>query len=506
MDNCNPKKLILTILSVILSVMTLTTVISASNMNGLGVSSDRVAPGDTFTVYVDVPPSANADTAYIKVEFDASAFEVVSWSPAMSGAVTNSGDGFFVLTAANAFRDIALGSGYRAEAVISVRYGAARGTYSFRLTEHSISYISDDGIDYVEVWQPAVTEVAVSIGDRSASDTTAASTSSSAAAPGAVTSRITPSWDDDDTTSVTRVTTSYNYNYNTPTVATQYIYTSRLTQPAPGVSYTQPTVDIPADTLSPTDGYDADTTQVPTYTAPSGDGEIELFDETAELDTYLVAETERSAASTKNNDAAEIPVTEIELRSKLNGLTSGKTVISTQREFFGGSVDILLSNTDSSETYARSALKSLGLSGSAYYAFDISISDMASDGQIHSLPGGYIDFWVPVPRSLSGGGYTLRVYHIENGRPTLVSANAAADGGTRIYFRAYEFSPYMIVGITNGTESMVVPSNTVPAAGNDGARNPHTGTAAAILLPAAFGGCFVLLRRNKGRKRSGRRK
>ena len=489
--------------------MTFTTVIAASNMNGLGVSSDRVAPGDTFTVTVSVPPAANADTAFIKVEFDASAFEVMTWDPSISGGVSNSGDGFFVLTAANASRDIALGSGYEASALLAVRRGAALGTYSLRLTQHSFTYIGDSGIDYYELWQPAVTEVAVSVVDRTAGDTTVTTTSPAVNSPTPATSRIDPLQYDDDIPGGVQTQPTYS---TTPSVTTQFIYTSRITDPAPGVSYTQPVVDIPSDAITPTDGYDADTTAVPTYMEPddevilSGDGEIELFGEEMETDTNLTAVTGKPSYSPENNGASGTPVIDIELSSELKGLTPGKTVISTKKEYFGSSVEIVLSNTRSSETYAATALKSLGMSGSACYAFDISLYDKASGGQIHSLAGGSIDFWVPVPESLPGDRYDLRVYRVEGGRPTLVSANAAADDGKRIYFRASEFSPYMIVGIAKNMESLIVPSDTVPAAGNDGARNPHTGTAAAILLPAAFGGCFVLLKKGKSRKRTSRRK
>ena len=164
-----PFTSILIVFCIILSVLTLNIFIFAADINGISVSSDTAAAGDEITVTIYAPPAQNADTAFIKVEFDSSVFEVVKWEPTVANAIYNSGEGFFVVTSANASRAIQLGSGYRDTAVIAVKRNAPDGDHKFTLTQHSLSYIDDSGFKSVELWNPAVTEVTVHIGRSSGS-------------------------------------------------------------------------------------------------------------------------------------------------------------------------------------------------------------------------------------------------------------------------------------------------------------------------------------------------
>ncbi|MBQ8614396.1 MAG: hypothetical protein IJ416_09300, partial [Ruminiclostridium sp.] len=136
----------------------------AAEVSGLSVSDNELTVGDDFEVYVNVPAnSENADTASLKVEFDASAFEVKSWEPVVSGGTAGKGDGYFSLAAANAERKIDLSSGLIFKAVMSVKNGAKTGSYNFKLTKSSFSYVADNGYEYIELWSPEVKSISVKV-------------------------------------------------------------------------------------------------------------------------------------------------------------------------------------------------------------------------------------------------------------------------------------------------------------------------------------------------------
>lgn len=162
----------------------------AADVNGISISAGELSPGDTFTVTVSVPPSGNADTGSVEVNFSASAFEVTSWEPGISGGIVNSGDGFFVVAAANASRVIDLSAGLELKATLRVKSSATGGSYSFLLTRHNFSYVSDSGTDQIDLWNPDVTKAEVTVDGSSAAgspeDTTAAAEMTAAAEEEAV--------------------------------------------------------------------------------------------------------------------------------------------------------------------------------------------------------------------------------------------------------------------------------------------------------------------------------
>jgi hypothetical protein len=78
------------------------------------------------------------------------------------------------------------------------------------------------------------------------------------------------------------------------------------------------------------------------------------------------------------------------------------------------------------------------------------------------------------------------------------------NGVQKIRFTVNSFSPYMFVGGkkssgggNGGNNGMVAPGGSKT---NPGSANPHTGVAAAILIPAALTGCLILAKKH-GRRR-----
>ena len=160
------KKIFVRALSLLVSfaaALTMSVCACAAGSNGIYASKSVLARGERFTVTINIPPMANADTASIKAEFDANAFEVLSWSPTLANSVSNYGSNFFIVTSANADRNIDLSRGVELSAVVSVKSTAPDGNYAFILKQHSLSYVNDNGYDYTELWTPSVTTANVRI-------------------------------------------------------------------------------------------------------------------------------------------------------------------------------------------------------------------------------------------------------------------------------------------------------------------------------------------------------
>ena len=137
----------------------------AEDANGIVVSETALMQGDEFTLSLVVPPTEDADTASVKIRFDASAFEGLEWNPQVSGGFSNLTDGLIALSAANADRYIKLGDGLTLTAKMKVRDDAPDGYYDFVLSENSFCYVMEDGWTFKEVWFPETTSVTVKVGD-----------------------------------------------------------------------------------------------------------------------------------------------------------------------------------------------------------------------------------------------------------------------------------------------------------------------------------------------------
>lgn len=137
--------------------------ISASSDNGITASSTNLAPGSVFTLSVVIPEAADADNASIQVNFDSTAFEVVSWKPEIPNGVYNSGSDFFTVAAASSTRAIKLEEGLTLKAQMRVKEEAEKGLYKFNLTKCSLSFYDENIEDYVELWDPEVLTITVSV-------------------------------------------------------------------------------------------------------------------------------------------------------------------------------------------------------------------------------------------------------------------------------------------------------------------------------------------------------
>lgn len=137
--------------------------ISASSDNGITASSANLAPGSVFTLSIVIPEAADASNASIQVNFDSSAFEVVSWKPEIPNGVYNSGSDFFTVAAASSSRAIKLEEGLTLKAQMRVKEDAEKGLYKFNLTKSSVSFYDENIEDYVELWEPEALTITVSV-------------------------------------------------------------------------------------------------------------------------------------------------------------------------------------------------------------------------------------------------------------------------------------------------------------------------------------------------------
>ncbi len=137
--------------------------VGAEAVSGISASKTELSPSEEFFVEIVVPPAENADTASLLVEFDENVFEVIEWKSDIAGGISNSGEGFFGLSAANAERNIELGSGIVLSAKMKVRTEASEGEYSINLVKSSFCYVMDNGYEFKELWFPETTEIIVKI-------------------------------------------------------------------------------------------------------------------------------------------------------------------------------------------------------------------------------------------------------------------------------------------------------------------------------------------------------
>ena len=162
------EKYIAALLSAILLICVSSAAAYADAPNGVSVSDASLKPGGEFTITLTVPPTENADTASVKLSYDEGAFEVLDWSPVVSGGITNAADGMIILLAANVLRSIDLGPGLTLTAKMRVKDNAPDGEYTFELKEHSFCYVDDTGYNFNEVWFPEETAVTVTVGETAA--------------------------------------------------------------------------------------------------------------------------------------------------------------------------------------------------------------------------------------------------------------------------------------------------------------------------------------------------
>ena len=462
---CRMFKLILSVLCAVTALAAVSVTAFAASVNGISVSGSDLRPGDTFTVTLGVPAAEAADTASLRVEFDPSVFEVVTWTPNLTNGYYNSGDSFIALTSANATRAIDLSRGAEFTATLAVKRSASSGTYPIKLVSSSFSYVKDNGYEYVELWTPSVTDASVRI----------ASSSS-----GTPTSSVTTS--------------------QTPVITTS---SSAASQPA--VSSANATASAAATTKTTTakSDTDADTTIKPGETAAPPNDDDEDEDEVPVSGNVVISTDDDDDGETTSPAVPDKKSVSVTYKAALGGLPDGKIHISTRSAVFDRDTEIRLTGTGKADDSALKALRELGLGKHDHYAFDISLYDSAANKRMNTLTGGHIEFAIPVPKKLLSAVDDLDVYHISGGRAQRINSSIAfTNGQYRIEFSASDFSTYMIVDMT-GELADFTQASIADTSGTGSGLNPHTGVTAAVTVPAALVGCALLSRKIiKKRKRT----
>ncbi len=453
---------------------------SAASVNGISVSKSELTPDDVFDLIISVPPAANADTAFIRVEFDASAFDAVSWAPNVHNCIYNCGAGFLVLTSANAARDIDLSHGLEISATMHVHRNASSGNYNFRLTEHSLSYVADNGYEYIELWQPAAEYASVNI-----------------------TSSVTPSVGN----TVTENTSTQSQN-NTSTQSQNNTSTSDL-NPADYSSnddVTTPSITGSGNTTTESTNNSGDHTSVNNQTNVE-DEEVEVI----ENDNDDAPASAASTGTVTTPTAGKTDTATVSMTSSLKSIT-GTIKISTDPKFFNSDAEIRFTCTPTTESEAKAAINSTGQKFSAYYPFDISIYDASSNGKLVLPTNGYIDFSFPIPSVIKSKN--ICVFHVNQGVPELLSSTVSSvDGSDTVNFRAKSFSTYIIAELDTGYTEPAAgtlnnnnSTNNTPAVSSGNTvgtpANPRTGVTAAVTVPTLLVGCVVLSRKVFKRKRT----
>lgn len=444
----------------------------ADRVKGGGISSSvsSVKRGATFSVYIKVPSiQAYADTASILAEFDPALFDVVSWVPSMPGAVRNSGAGFFSLAASNADKVIDLNGGITLKADLHVKQNAPITTGVISLNKSSLAFVEDNGYDYRELWEPAITSARVSILQ---ADGSGPRPSVPIIPSGTVTQ--TPAQTAANTTASTTRTTSRT--------------TARTAAPVTVEDSDEDTTE-PADDNwedDPDDGFFDDDPFIDPEPPTDDEYEPEFPD------------TDENGSGRKGGKRVNVA-----LQQDLSGLGGEKIRIKTKYEFFEHDIIIMITDLPDNDPDAVSALKILGMSGNDIYPFDVSVFDTYTNSYIKALPdGGYIDITVPLPRSMSAYAEDIVLYHIVNGSPAKIySSIVTEDGVKKITFRLNSFSPFMLVNtVSTAAPEIIMPRDTA-APGSSGVVNPATGAAAAIGIPAVLTGCVFLARKTKIRRK-----
>ncbi len=527
---------------------------------GIRISADKVTANETFNVYVRVPAIAkNAERVNMKVVFNEDVFSVLSVEPSFPGASTTIGNGYFSIVS-DRDSDIYLGGGLTITATVRAK-NAVSESYMFRLADASFSY--GEGTSRKELWTPLTERASVTLVGSGASDDPyglvhgggiyVSPTRAGIGETFNVLVSVPPIRFNADCASF-RV----DYDPNTfelvnwePYVVGGYATSgfgyfgvnatnsSKVIDLSDGKTFTAK-MRVRTDaytgnyqfelsgngfTYRKDNGYEIQKLWIPdTYYANvyvyygSGyarDDKDEPIDSNKPGVTVVDPSDPNGGTSPSSSDTTIRPPDDdapvyipgnditIGLDTELDGLSDSRIVIKTKKQFFGHDVLVIIRRTSDSETAASYALSSLGLTNNKSYAFDISVYDTVTGQYIHSLGDGYITFDIPVPTAMLSDLSSLRLYHNAGGVPQRLDAALIYENGVqKIRFTANSFSPYMFVGgrksSDNGGSGMIVPGGSKQ---DPGTANPHTGVAAAIIIPAALTGCVVLARKQSKRRR-----
>ena len=424
-----------------------------SDVYGISVYPVRAKPRELFDVYVTIPAmNASADKIDIRVEYNPSVFELLSWDPGF-GTVDN-GWNWFGFKAGYGNIDLSKGLTFKAQMRSSA---AARDRYAFNLTHSTLSN------EYVNnMWEPQNKTAYIYISDTAVPD-------DSGDPRVTVASERTPA---PGTTAATR----------DPNVT---ISDSDTTRP---VDVGDNRYDDDGDEIynNNDDGTEINNSNDDT-TVPSARG-INIY-----LDAILNGIAERNIdASTKKKFFSGDTV--IMMRNTNEAENSARAAL--QKLDLSGhriySFDVSVRDI-ASGTYIHDL-------GNGYIDITMPVPDGFAAGSsgvaLYHINDGN-------PERVNGtvsvrGGRTVVTFRVKTFSPYMF-VDLSSGGGAGIVTTADDYTPAVIVedDVKGGSTYDYVP-NTVSH------QNPHTGVVVAVAVPAALIGCAVLVRKGK-RKRGSRR-
>ncbi len=459
---------------------------------GIELSTSTLYRGSTFDVRIKIPALRTAETAAVLVEYDGNAFELVSWAPDIAGATANSGTSYFNLQTNSSGSYIDLTGGRTLTATLRVRDTATIKAYKFNLTQASFTFYDTSKLAYRELWTPKTTTATGTIYKSSGSGS-----GSSSFSPGNIV--VTP----ENTTTTTTFTspriTTLDPRFYDDEIEYSDSEETDTTIPAQEADYEESSAGMTEIDIS---GNDDDPVDDDDFSEDGGDPDDELFgpdegDDPLEPDddpTYIIT-----------NGSVSLDC------SGLSGLTDSKVMVTTKNSFFPGVCKLVISNSLNANSSAEDALDELGMSGHAFYAFDISVLNTDTNSYVTKLVnGGTVEIQMPVPQNLAQDPESIEVFHIAGGRPVSLDREIVYDDGqVAVKFSADSFSPYMLADISgdaqsgeyieidDGSSGLISGKNSA----HNGALNPNTGVAAAVIIPAALTGCVLLARKTVHRRK-----
>ena len=231
-----------------------------------------------------------------------------------------------------------------------------------------------------------------------------------------------------------------SYKRREATTTSSPAITTVTTSNLPQTSTSQNTTT--ASAAAPNDDDDDDEEEIPINDTTNNGGNIE--DEGTNQDSY------------------------VKVDSDLRDVGGKKVRIITRRDYFIGPATVRVTNTPEAEDAAKGAVEATDTENAQFYAFDISLYDERGKENQGVLATGTITFQIPVPDSLLPYANSIKVYHIVDDAPVLVKSNIIEDinGVKKVQFEAKEFSPYMLVAVTDGGTVPTIDEDTTKPANN----------------------------------------
>lgn len=179
-------------------------------------------------------------------------------------------------------------------------------------------------------------------------------------------------------------------------------------------------------------------------------------------------DTSSKTAASKSKNKKDIKIT---LNCMLKGMAGGNAHVTINKSFLDNSADVWLLSSDASRKDAEDVMMQLGENAAYYvcYPFEINIYDADSKEPITLPEEGSASVEMPVPKLMSTCADKIKVYHVENGHPTLVESEIATDedGIQSVKFTAVELSTYIFVAPAPAKDNSASKEDTAPVLAED---------------------------------------